>query len=98
MKCGDVIVKLNGVNVTTLRHIDIKDMISNFTNNFEISVQREHVKSIDDVQDVDLFEECQIEKGEVVCRNDEINDNIDDHIAEIMSGEAEILKTHNIIG
>lgn len=35
----------------------------------------------------------------VTNENDVLNDNIDDdHIAEIISGEAEILKKHNIIG
>lgn len=73
-------------------------MISNFTNDFEISVLRENAQSIDDVHNEDSVVEHQFEKGQVECRNERINDNIDDHIAEILSGEAEILKTHNIIG
>lgn len=98
---GDIVLKLNGIDVTILKHAEISEMIANFNNNFEVSVLRTLVES-DGIPESSSIEENvnynDYGKNGGVYDDDSKNDNIDEHIAEIMSGEAEILKTHNVIG
>lgn len=91
-------MKLNGIDVTTLKHEDISKLISSFANHFEISIIREQIKKNDSL--VEQYQKNHNDEKKHIQHGKENgnNDNIEDHIAEIMSGEAEILKAHNIIG
>lgn len=87
LKVGDIIVRINNIDVTVMSHQMINEMIIDFTDCFTISVIRGCSEFIceQDTVGVNDFLETSI-------------DDTDETIAEIISSEAEVLKDHNVIG
>lgn len=113
LKVGDVIVRINDEPTSPLTHAEAHVVISNCGNQFFFGIQREdpledgqcsmefipitspprsplpdHIfEPIENSADVIVEEEFEEKK-----------DAVDEEIAAVMSGEAEVLKEHNVIG
>lgn len=88
---NDIIVQLNNIDITNLSHQMINEVITGFTDSFVISVDRE-VEYCEKRLNTNGRNEVKSMKSEPLGGNSE------EYIAEVISGEAEILKDHNILG
>lgn len=107
IKVGDVIVEINGVNITELSHHMVHELITGFTDTFTIGLKRDDAEHVNDNGAVDrpaseMFSE--ISEMTEHSNADSITDELEatkiseEHIAELISGESEVLKEHNVIG
>lgn len=113
LKVGDVIVRINDESTSPLSHAEAHVVISNCGNQFFFGIQREEPLedgqcSMEFIPIYSpprsplpehLFEPINSAPDIVVEEvNGEKNDAVDEEIAAVLSGEAEMLKEHNIIG
>lgn len=107
VKVGDVIVEINGVNITQLSHQMVHELITGFTDTFTVGLKREGAEHVNGNETAErpaseMFSE--ISEATVTSNADSITDELEaskiseEHIAEIISGESEVLKDHNVIG
>lgn len=106
IKVGDVIVEINGVNISEMSHHMVHELITGFTDTFTISLSREdseHENGFATERPASgLLSE--ISEATVTSNADSITDELEatkvseEHIAELISGESEVLKEHNVIG
>lgn len=106
IKVGDVIVEINGVNIAEMSHHMVHELITGFTDTFIISLSREDAEhengTVTERPASGMFSE--ISEATVTSNADSITDELEaskiseEHIAEIISGESEVLKEHNVIG
>lgn len=118
LKLGDVVVQINGVDITNMSHHMVHELILGFSDSFVIGVEREDdpdctenpknaVSPIDfnaydshsDRPGSGMYSEISVNSGaDSITAELEASKITEEHIAEIMSGEAEVLKDHNVIG
>lgn len=107
IKVGDVIVEINGVDISEMSHQMVHELITGFTDTFVVGLKRDGAEQTNGNGAVErpaseMFSE--ISETTVTSNADSITQELEaskiseEHIAEIISGESEVLKDHNVIG
>lgn len=103
LKADDVIVEINNVSIVNLSHEMVHQLIVGFSDNFSVGVKRENEYEYVST-DPSRIERPGSENFSEISTTDSITGELEgpkvseDHIAEIISGESEVLKDHNVIG
>lgn len=83
LEIGDVIIRLDDMDVTNTSLQMMDEVIMRSTKSLIACIVRGNI--MDEVDNDNVLLNC-------------LSDSVERHIAEVISGEAEILRDHNIIG
>lgn len=94
LKFGDVIIQINDLTVTDLSHQSIFDIINGIQNTMTLHIERKK----DSVDYTTPRENLNVDNLAETELTHSLMNTTEETIAEIISGESEVLKGHNVIG